>query len=100
MKRGVFITFDVECSMGGAWRDARLKPVPPARAIWGEYGDQRLGIPLIVQILNEFGLAGTFFVDAFTEEQGFVGQTERVCQYLLDEGHDVQLHIHPNKKHY
>lgn len=96
----VYLTFDVECSMGGAWRNPALKPVPPARAIWGEYGDQKLGIPLIVEILQEHGLSATFFVDAFTEDQGFVGLTQPVCEYLLDQGQDVQLHIHPNKKHY
>ncbi len=86
--------------MGGAWSNESLKPVSPARGIWGEYGDQRLGIPLIVDILNDYGLAATFFVDAFTDDQGYDGQTEPVCQYLLDRGQDVQLHIHPNKKHY
>ncbi|WP_182870603.1 polysaccharide deacetylase family protein [Stieleria mannarensis] len=97
---GVYLTFDVECSMGGAWADPNLKPVPPSRAIWGEYGDQKLGIPLIVKILEDHGLAATFFVDAFTEDQGFEGLTEPVCTYLLDHGQDVQLHVHPNKKHY
>ena len=97
---GVFITFDVECSMGGAWRDERLKPVTPERAIWGRFGDQELGIPLLVKTLDENGLKGTFFVDAFTDDQGYPGQMEPVCHYLLDRGHDVQLHVHPNKKHY
>ena len=87
---GVFITFDVECSMGGAWRDERLKPVTPARAIWGRFGDQELGIPLLVKTLDENGLKGTFFVDAFTDDQGYPGQMEPVCHYLLDRGHDVQ----------
>ncbi len=100
MQPGVFITFDVECSMGGAWRDARLKPVSPARAVWGEYGDQKLGLPLIVEILAASGLAATFFVEAFTDDQGFPGQTEPICKYLLDHGQDVQLHIHPNHLHY
>lgn len=100
MKRSVFITFDVECSMGGAWGSPDLKPVPPSRAIWGEYGEAKYGLPLIVDILEQHGLNATFFVDAFTEDQGFTGQTEPVCQYLLERGQDVQLHIHPNKKHY
>jgi len=100
MQRGVFITFDVECSMGGAWADARLKPVPPARAIWGDYGGRPMGLPLIVETLNRAGLAATFFVEAFTDEQGFSGEAERACHYLLEHGQDVQLHIHPGHKHY
>ena len=100
MKPGVFITVDVECSMGGAWRGAGLKPVPPSRGIMGEYRGRRLGVPLIVDILNSNNLAATFFVEAFNAERGYPGQTEPICKYLLDQGHDVQLHIHPNHKHY
>ena len=34
------------------------------------------------------------------EDQGHPGEGERICQYLLDHGQDVQLHIHPNHWHY
>jgi len=97
---GVYITVDVECSMGGAWGNPKLRPVPPSRAIWGDYDGRRLGVPRIVEILGEYGLAATFFVEPFTDEQGWPGEMEPVCTYLLDHGQDVQLHIHPNHKHY
>lgn len=100
MKPAVFITVDVECSMGGAWDDPKLRPVPPSRAMMGRYGERNLGVPLITDILRQHGLAATFFVEAFAEEQGYPGQTEPVCQYLLDRGQDVQLHIHPNHRHF
>lgn len=100
MKPGVFITFDVECGMGGAWRNSALQPVPPVRGVWGEYGGRRLGIPWIVEILQSAGLTATFFVEPFMEEQGNPGQGEPICQFLLDHGQDVQLHIHPIHRHY
>jgi peptidoglycan/xylan/chitin deacetylase (PgdA/CDA1 family) len=101
VKPGVFLTFDVECSMGGAWRgNGKLRPVPPSRAVWGDYGNGDLGMPLIVEILRQYGLVGTFFVEAFIEEQGYPGEAEQICDYLLDHGQDVQLHIHPNHKHF
>lgn len=100
MKPGVYITFDVECSMGGAWNDDTIKPVPPSRAIWGRYGDRELGLPLITQILQDSGLAVTFFVEPFNKELGHPGKTEDVCKYLIENGHDVQLHVHPNHKQY
>ncbi len=100
MKPGVFITVDVECSMGGAWADPALRPVPPVRAVMGHYGHHEYGVPRIVDILKASGLAATFFVETFAEEQGHPGQTEPVCRYLMDGGQDVQLHIHPNHKHY
>ena len=100
MKPGVFITFDVECSMGGAWGNPSLRPVSPLRAVWGEYGCRKLGLPWIVEILERHGLTATFFVEAFMEDQGYPGHGERICQYLLTHEQDVQLHIHPNHKHF
>jgi hypothetical protein len=100
VKPSVFITFDVECSMGGAWGNPSFKPVPPLRAVWGQYGAKKLGLPWIVEILERHGLAATFFVEAFMEDQGYPGEGEPICQYLLDHRQDVQLHIHPNHKHY
>ena len=100
MKPGVYITFDVECSMGGAWQDPQLRPVPPSRAVMGEYGDRKLGLPLIIDILDARSLKGTFFVDTFMAEQGYPEGGEGVCRYVVDRGHDVQLHIHPNHRHY
>jgi peptidoglycan/xylan/chitin deacetylase (PgdA/CDA1 family) len=100
MTRNVYITIDVECSMGGAWGDPSLKPVSPDRAIMGRFGGQELGVPLIVDILEENGLRGTFFVEPFADEQGWAGTMEPICEYLLERGQDVQLHVHPNHKHY
>lgn len=100
MKSGVYITFDVECGMGGAWGDPALRPVPPKRGVMGEYVDNAYGLPLITDILDQSKLVATFFVEAFMEEQGYPGQGKDVCNYLLDRGQDVQLHIHPNHKHF
>ena len=100
MKPGVYITFDVECSMGGAWGEADLKPVPPERAVMGRYGDKEYGLPFITDILLKNGLAGTFFVEAFMAEQGYPGKGEAICRYLLDRSQDVQLHIHPCHTYY
>ncbi|MBW2092683.1 MAG: polysaccharide deacetylase family protein [Deltaproteobacteria bacterium] len=97
---GIFITIDVECSMGGAWADPSLKPIPPRLGMMGEYNGRFLGIPLICDILERYGLKATFFVEPFNDELGYPGETEPVCRYLVDRGQDVQLHIHPNHYHY
>lgn len=99
-KPGVYLTIDVECSMGGAGGNPALRPVPPRRAVWGRYENKAWGIPLIVEILRCYGLAGTFFLDAFIDEQGYAGESEPICHYLRERGHDVQLHIHPGHKFY
>ncbi|MFW5798550.1 MAG: polysaccharide deacetylase [Planctomycetota bacterium] len=100
MPPGVLITFDVECSMGGAWHRDDLDPVPPRLGMMGDYGQRKLGLPLICRILGNSELAATFFVEVFNDELGWPGETEPVVQYLLDRDQDVQLHIHPNHKHY
>jgi len=100
MKPGVFITFDVECSMGGAWKDSSLKPVPPRLGMMGDYGGRALGIPMICDILSRCGVNATFFLEPFNDELGHPGETEPVCRFLADNGQDVQLHVHPNHVHY
>lgn len=100
MNSGVFITFDVECSMGGAWGDPLLKPISPRLGMMGEYGDRRLGVPLLCDILARHDLRATFFLEPFNDELGWPGETEPVARYLVDNGQDVQLHVHPNHIHY
>jgi hypothetical protein len=100
MKPGIFITFDVECSMGGAWANASLRPVPPRLGMMGQYRNKSYGLPLICEILARHDLKATFFVEPFNDELGYPGQTEPVCRFLIDQGQDVQLHVHPNHVHY
>jgi peptidoglycan/xylan/chitin deacetylase (PgdA/CDA1 family) len=100
MQPGVLITFDVECSMGGAWQNPDLRPVPPRLGMMGEYGGRRLGIPLICDILERSRLGATFFVEPFNDELGWPGETEPVVRHLAERGQDIQLHIHPNHYHY
>ncbi|MGD8386649.1 MAG: polysaccharide deacetylase family protein [Desulfobacteraceae bacterium] len=96
----VFITVDVECSMGGAWQNPAWKPVPPRLGMMGEYGGKRYGIPLICDILEQYDIKATFFVEPFNDELGYPGETAPVCRFLVERGHDVQLHVHPNHIHY
>ena len=100
MNPGVYITFDVECSMGGAWQNSQIKPVSPQLGMMGAYGDKRYGIPLICDILQQRDLQATFFVEPFNDELGYPGETEPVVRHLVEQGQDVQLHIHPNHIHY
>jgi len=100
LKPGVIISFDVECSMGGAWQNPELKPVSPAKGMMGEFGNKRLGIPLICDILEKNNLKAAFFVEPFNKELGYPNETEKVCSYLMERGQDIELHIHPNHYNY
>jgi hypothetical protein len=64
-KTRVYFTIDTETSMGGAWRNAAYAPLPTTRTIFGDLGSRSYGVPLIMDILEEYGFAGTFFVEVF-----------------------------------
>jgi hypothetical protein len=91
----VYITVDTECSLGGAWENPQWKPVGPDRAVLGRVGSQFFGIPLIMDILEEHGLRGTFFSEVLVRD--LLGRDELADAYtpIIQRGHDAQLHLHP-----
>ena len=61
----VYFTVDTETSMGGAWRNAEYAPLPTESTIFGKVGSEFYGIPLIMEILERYEFAATFFVEVF-----------------------------------
>jgi hypothetical protein len=91
----VFLTIDTECSMGGAWENPACKPVVPERGVLGKIGPDYYGIPRIMDILEENGLRGTFFVEVFASLNGYRSDLAKAYAGIVERGHDVQLHLHP-----
>ena len=91
----VYITVDTECSLGGAWGNPQWKPVGPDRAVLGRIGSKSYGIPLIMDILEENDLRGTFFTEVLARD--LFGKSELAEAYapIVRRGHDAQLHLHP-----
>jgi hypothetical protein len=91
----VYLTIDTECSLGGAWLNPRLKPVGPEKAVLGRIGSKFYGVPLIMDILEEHGLRGTFFTEVLVRD--LLADSELAAAYLpiRERGHDAQLHMHP-----
>ena len=93
----VFITIDVETSIGGAFaKPDKLRPVGANKRIYGQIGNKEYGIPLIIEILNSYNLKATFFVEPFCIFYFGEKMIKEVCHYILNHGHDVQMHLHPN----
>lgn len=94
-KLRVYITVDTETSMGGAWTNPAYRPLPLSGPVFGEYQSKYYGIPLIMDILEEYGFRATFFTEMFCGH--FVGydQVAKVLGLIGDRGHDPQLHLHP-----
>jgi hypothetical protein len=96
----VLLTIDTECSMGGAWENPKYKPVDPERAILGKIGSDYYGVPRIMDILEENGLRGTFFIEVFAAMNGFHTELAKAYSGIVNRGHDVQLHLHPIHYYY
>lgn len=96
----VLLSVDVECSMGGAWDNPNFQPVPPERAILGKIGSRYYGTPLIMDILEEHGLWGTFFIEVLAAPVVPRSQLSEAYGQIASRGHDAQLHIHPVYDYY
>jgi hypothetical protein len=91
----VFLTVDVECSIGGAFSDAALKPVGSAKRIFGRFHGREYGIPLMMDIAERYHVPLVFFVETFQQHYFGSDETRGVVDIILKRGHDIQLHLHP-----
>ncbi len=91
----VYVTVDVECSLPSLSKGGEPRPVGTRERVYGDFGGRRLGIPLIMDMLDAHGFRGTFFCDSCMRY--LVGEDEagKVLSDISARGHDVQLHIHP-----
>ncbi len=99
-KTQVFLTIDTELSMGGAWANASLRPVPSERRIFCRVGGDDHGIGWLCDQLNRRKLCATFFVEVFSALVEGEAATRRWISFLIDQGQDVQLHTHLNFYYY
>ncbi|MBN2089694.1 polysaccharide deacetylase family protein [candidate division KSB1 bacterium] len=60
--------------------------------VWCNMNGQPYGLTKILEICNEYGVKATFFVDVYQKERGI----RLACDQILNQGHEVQLHTHPN----
>jgi peptidoglycan/xylan/chitin deacetylase (PgdA/CDA1 family) len=86
--------------MGGAWQDPKCQPVSPERCVLGKIGHEYYGIPRIMDILEENGLRGTFFLEVLAGLNGFRHDLAEAYGQIIRRGHDAQLHLHPNHYYY
>jgi hypothetical protein len=100
MVLNVHITIDTECSMGGALDDPSVLPVTPERGVLGQIRDRFYGTPLIMDVLEESDLKGTFFVEAFSAYNVGEAELSRAYRQIVDRGHSAQLHLHPIHYYY
>lgn len=96
----VYFTIDTETSMGGAWSIPAYRPLPLDRTVWGRLGSEFYGVPLIMDILEEYGFRGTFFTEVFCSHNVGCEAVAEVLKRIESRGHDAQLHLHPEQRFY
>ena len=50
----------------------------------------------MMDIAESYDIRLTFFVEVLNKYYFGENETKKVCEYILNRGHDVQLHLHPN----
>lgn len=96
----VFFTVDTETSIGGAFAHPGLKPVGSRERIFGKFSGGTYGIPWMMQIAEKHAFRLTFFVETMHHLYFGHEAVQRVIEFILDRGHDAQLHLHPNYRHF
>ncbi len=92
----VYLTIDTEYSAGlavrlgaHAWQEIYDRSIL-CRAAGGE-----VGIVHQMEVMDEHGLKGVFFVDPMPALLWGTGAIAAVVEPILGRGHEVQLHLHP-----
>lgn len=83
----LLVTIDVESHIGN---------MPIDSQIWGRTVDGLFGIPKIIEILDEYGVQGLFFVDIAECYSYDEAAIHAVLEYIKEKGHAVGVHIHPH----
>ncbi|MBU1043910.1 MAG: hypothetical protein KJ915_05875 [Candidatus Omnitrophica bacterium] len=85
MKTKVLITIDTEFS---SHKDGM--------GIFGNIAGKFYGIPLFMQLARKYNIKFTFFVDVYGVREIFKKEFIKICNELIVEGHELQLHTHPD----
>lgn len=85
MKTKILITIDTEFS---SHKDDM--------GIFGNISGKPYGLPLYINLAKKYDLKFTFFVDVYAVRKAFKSNFIDICKILLAEGHDLQLHTHPD----
>ncbi|GIU75273.1 MAG: hypothetical protein KatS3mg004_2360 [Bryobacteraceae bacterium] len=92
----VYLTIDTESSMGGAWQNPSLRPLPVEKRVFCRIDGKDYGIGWQCDRLEERGLRATFFCEVLCSLVLGEKEVKSYLDYLLERGQDVQLHVHPN----
>jgi peptidoglycan/xylan/chitin deacetylase (PgdA/CDA1 family) len=94
MPTRVCITIDTEFSIAGAFRDAACQPVAEPM-VWCEVDGRSEGLGFLLEQFKQYKVPATFFVEALHRTYFKHDPMRPIVHRIRDEGHEVQLHVHP-----
>ncbi len=94
MRTQVCITIDTEFSIAGAFADASRQPVAEPM-VWCEVDGQSQGLGFMLECFRRARIQATFFVEALHRHYFAADPMRPAVRRIQDEGHEIQLHIHP-----
>ncbi len=65
--------------------------------IYGRINGEVFGFPKIAELCAEYGYLATFFVSVFDWPKSGEDRLAEACRLIKQNGHDVQLHTHPQQ---
>ena len=90
----VCITVDVECNIGGAFRDASLFPVGE-QALWCMVAGRSEGLGFLLETFAVNQITGTFFLETMNSHYFKESPMKKAAERIAGGGHELQLHTHP-----
>lgn len=90
----VAITIDTEFSIAGRFKDENNSPVS-GPMVEGRIGQKENGLGFLLDTMRRYGLKATFFVEAVNTRYFGFGEMGRFVHRIVEDGQDVQLHVHP-----
>ena len=65
------------------------------RLMWGKFGEQVVGVPLIIDTLQASGVSATFFLEYLSALKYGKEETFEVGRYILGRQQALEVHAHP-----
>ena len=91
----VHLTFDIEVWCNG-WNNLDSEfPEYFDRYVFGRSRHGEYALPKTLEILNQYGLKGIFFVEPLFAARFGIEHLQTIVRMIREAGQEVQLHIHP-----
>lgn len=91
----VYLSFDIEVWCDGWDRLDEAFPAAFERYVYGRSSHGAYALPKTLEILNQHGLHGVFFVEPLFATRFGQKYLDLVVGLIRDAGQEVQLHLHP-----